>query len=448
MRVMSLPRDSATRLGQVLRASLRVALATTAVVAVLYLVLAGAVYAIVSNNLTSQVDDRLRGALTETTRRITGEQDDRSVHGPPGDRDYDAPLLGWLVGPNGNVVANMGGLVLPASARAISSPQTISVGSYEVRVAGTAVGPNGGSRLVVGQSLDPVRRAQATLLRAEAALGPIVLLVVFLGAVATARRVAAPIENARLRQLEFTADASHELRTPLAVIEANTSLALAQKRDESWYRSAFERVDAESRRMRRLVEDMLWLARFDATDARPGSEPIDLGVLAQNSADRFAVVAETRRLSLAVRVHPGPMVVRAPGDWLDRLLGVLLDNACKYAPQGGRVRVRVEPDASRVRLTVEDSGPGIPVDQRDRIFDRFHRGTNAAVGSGLGLAIADAIVRATNGRWQIAESAEGGASMSVSWPRAFDPKSAPTAQTERGTPPAAARPMTDATERF
>jgi two-component system, OmpR family, sensor histidine kinase CiaH len=444
MRLMSLPRASVARLGLVGRASLRVALATTAVVAVLYLVLAGAVYAIVSNNLTSQVDDRLQGALTATSQRLAGIPDARDVHGPPGDREFDAPLLGWLVGPGGRVVANIGGATLPASARSITSPQTVSVGAIDVRIAGMAVGPNGGSQLLVGQSLDPVKRAQATLLRAEVILGPVVLLVVFLGAVATARRVAAPIERARVRQLEFTADASHELRTPLAVIEANTSLALSQPRDEKWYRSAFERVDAESHRMRRLVEDMLWLARFDATDARPDSEPIDLGVLAQNAANRFAAVAETRHLSLDVRVDRGPNVVRAPGDWLDRLLGVLLDNACKYAPQGGRVLVRVEPDANRVRLVVEDSGPGIPPDQRDRIFDRFHRGTNAAVGSGLGLAIADAIVRATNGRWQIGESPDGGASMSVSWPRAFDPKTTPNTRAERAAMP----PAVDVTERI
>lgn len=444
---MAIPRASATRLGLVGRASLRVALATTAVVALVYLLLAGGVYAIVSSNLTSQVDDRLAGALAETTRRIAGTPGDRQVHPPPGDRQFDAPLLLWLVGPDGAVFTPVSGATLPATARTISTPQTVTVGDTEVRIAGKAVGAAGRSRVLVGQSMDPVRRAQATLLRAEAILGPIVLLVVFLGAVATARRVAAPIERARVRQLEFTADASHELRTPLAVIEANTSLALAQPRDDAWYRSTFERVDAESRRMRRLVEDMLWLARFDATEARPGSEPIDLGVLAQRAADRFAAVAELRQLSLDVRVRPGPTVVRAPGDWLDRLLGVLLDNACKYAPIGGRVGLRVEVDATRVHLIVEDSGPGIAPDQRHRIFDRFHRGTTSGAGSGLGLAIADAIVRATSGRWQIGESSSGGASMSVSWPRAFDAKSAPAAQMERPARPIG-QSSTDATKQI
>ena len=219
--------------------------------------------------------------------------------------------------------------------------------------------------------------------------------------------------------MEFTADASHELRTPLSVIEAHTSLALAQDRSEAWYRSAFERIDRESRRMRKLLDDLLWLARFDVTQGQPNAEPIDVGVLATQTVDRFGIVAQARQLALNVNASPGSNVVTVPPEWLDRLLGVLLDNACKYSPEGGSVRVSVAPEGARIRLTVDDSGPGIPEEERGRIFDRFHRASNAAGGAGLGLAIADAIVRATNGRWRIATSPAGGASMSVSWPRAF-----------------------------
>jgi signal transduction histidine kinase len=98
---------------------------------------------------------------------------------------------------------------------------------------------------------------------------------------------------------------------------------------------------------------------------------------------------------------------------------VLLDNACKYSPEGGAVRVDVEADGGRIQVTVDDAGPGIPEAERARIFDRFHRASDSEAGSGLGLAIADAIVRATGGRWKIGASPAGGASMSVSWPRAF-----------------------------
>jgi signal transduction histidine kinase len=144
------------------------------------------------------------------------------------------------------------------------------------------------------------------------------------------------------------------------------------------------------------------------------------------------VVAETRHLSLEIRAAAESMVVTAPPEWLDRLLGVLLDNACKYAGDGGTVRVEVASEGARIALSVDDSGPGIPEDERSRIFDRFHRASESAAGAGLGLAIADAIVRATNGRWRIGTSPAGGARMSVSWPRAFaGPREAAAAKPAR-----------------
>jgi two-component system sensor histidine kinase CiaH len=394
------------------RTSIRVALAATGLVAVAYLIVAVAVVAIVTRNLTAQIDGRLSDSLN---------------HPPPGPGPghYEAPQperLGgptfvlWSVTDDGGVSTLDTNPGLPEEYRHVAGPVTATINGSELRLMGAA---RGDDYIVIGQSLQPVSEAQSTVILAELLIGPVLLLVVFLGAVAIGRRVATPVELARRRQLDFTADASHELRTPLSVIEANTSLALAQDRTEAWYRTAFERVDLESKRMRRLLDDLLWLARFDATQGPPNSEPVDLGVLAAQTADRFAAIAETRGLHLDVSATQESMVVAAPPEWLDRLLGVLLDNACKYSPEGGTVRVGVATDGGRIQVTVDDAGPGIPDDQRSRIFDRFHRASESEAGAGLGLAIADAIVRATGGRWRIAASPAGGASMSVSWPRAF-----------------------------
>ena len=253
-------------------------------------------------------------------------------------------------------------------------------------------------RIVVAQSLEQVGDAQRTIVLGWLLIAPFLLGFVFVGAVIVGRRVAEPIEAARRRQLEFTTDASHELRTPLSVIEAHTSLALAQERDVTWYRGAFGRVDRESKRMRRLLEDMLWLARFDAAAAPQAAEPVDLGVLAAQAADRFAAVAETRRLRLAVNVPATQVLVAASPDLLDRLIGVLLDNACKYAPEEGTVDVTVAAEGTRATVTVDDSGPGIAAEDEARIFDPFHRSvatSSEASGAGLGLAIGEAIVGAT-----------------------------------------------------
>ena len=114
-------------------------------------------------------------------------------------------------------------------------------------------------------------------------------------------------------------------------------------------------------------------------------------------------------------------MIAASADLVDRLIGVLVDNACKYAPEGGSVDVTVGLESGRASVTVDDSGPGIPADERQRIFDRFHRSVSTSTdagGAGLGLAIGDAIVRATGGRLGVGTAPTGGARFTVSWSRA------------------------------
>lgn len=165
---------------------------------------------------------------------------------------------------------------------------------------------------------------------------------------------------------------------------------------------------------------MLWLARFDSTGGLPEAEPVDVRILAAQTADQFAAVAESRKQTLTVEGGGSEdAIVTAPPEWLDRLVGVLLDNACKYSPESGSIAVAVSTEGRRVRLTVDDSGPGIPAEERGRVFDQFHRATDQAGGAGLGLAIADAIVRASGGRWNIGTSPAGGARVAVSWPRSM-----------------------------
>jgi two-component system, OmpR family, sensor histidine kinase CiaH len=424
---------TAERTHDVRRQSIRVALAATGLVALAYLIVAVAVVALVTRNLTQQVDDRLSDGLSHVNGPIPGGG---HYDPPPPSRPgqaYGPRLLVWTIDEDGTVFTpDSSNPELPASLQHVTGPQDAEIGGADVRIQGRAAGDD---YVVVAQTLDSVAQAQSQVIRAELLIGPLLLIAVFVGAVAVGRRVATPIEFARRRQLEFTADASHELRTPLSVIEAQTSLALTGTRDETWYRTAFGRVDLESQRMRRLLDDLLWLARFDATQAQPDAEPVDLGVLAAQTADRFGVIAETRHLALELRIPADSFVISAPPEWLDRLLGVLLDNACKYSPEGGTVTVSVAGERNRIAVTVDDAGPGIPEDERARIFDRFHRATESTGGAGLGLAIADAIVRATGGQWRVGAAPTGGARMTVSWPRAFaGPHASATRTTARPVP--------------
>lgn len=421
------------RLERVNVASLRVALISTGLVAVVYAIVAMVVVVVVTNNLTAQVDSRLATSLAYYERNPPRFPTTGGV-GDTGQGGLSSPALIWEIFPPGVLpagtqITSIGDRTpLPAADTGVTDPTTTQVKGVDVRVVGTSLGTVvvdtsfgpvvARARLVVGYNVDSVSQARSSLIVTEAVAGVVLLLLVFLGTLIVGRRVGAPIELARQRQLEFTADASHELRTPLAVIEAQTSLALSQDRDPVWYRLAFQRVGSESGRIRRLVDDLLWLARVDTPQGRPAAEPVEVGVIVHQAAERFAAVAEIRGITLKVSVGLGPLAVMGSPEWLDRLMGVLLDNAFKYAPTGGIVAVNVGVDGNRVRLVVEDSGPGIPAEERPKIFDRFHRAAaQGGYGSGLGLAIADAVVRHTHGRWEVDTSELGGARMAVSWPR-------------------------------
>jgi signal transduction histidine kinase len=402
------------RLERVRAESLRVALISMGITAAAFAIVSLIIVMYVSNTLTAQVDSRLTTALTNAVNGHTVNVSANALHDS---RSRFGPLLlGWEIRPSGEVIMSDPSAPLPVPIHSVESPRTVTIQGIDVRVAGT---PVGGDYVVLGQSLDSVAQARSTIIVGELIVGSVLLVLVFLGALAVGRRVGAPIELARQRQLEFTADASHELRTPLSVIEAQTSLALTQDRERDWYQQAFRRVAGESQRIRRLVEDLLWLARVDTPGNAPSPEPVDVSVLARQAVERFATVAEARGLHLALRVSDEQPVINASSEWIDRLLGVLLDNACKYAPRDGRVEVAIGVDGKQVRLVVEDSGPGIPLDERSKIFNRFHRASDVP-GTGLGLAIADAVVRLTQGRWEIGTSQQlRGASMAVVWPRAL-----------------------------
>jgi len=321
----------------------------------------------------------------------------------------------WQVTAAGSVTAHSPGApALPAGLpRAFAPPggraMTVTLGSAGRFRLDTA--QFGGGWLVAGQSLAGAAHTERLLLYGEAVAGPLLLLAMFGGSLVVGLRALAPVEQSRRRQLEFTADASHELRTPLSVIRAEADVALSSPREAAEYRDALTRIKGESQRLRQLVDDMLWLARFDSTPPPPGAEPVDLVTLAQACADRFRAVGP----SITTEVGHGPALISAPPEWIERLAGVLVDNACRYAGADGQVRIGVRTQGSRVSLTVEDSGPGIPEADRPRLFDRFHRANERGPGAGLGLAIGDSIVRSTGGRWHIGDSPLGGALITVSW---------------------------------
>jgi signal transduction histidine kinase len=395
--------------------AIRVAAAATVIIAAMYVCVVAGFDLVERHHLVGQIDTRLQQRLAQAVRQP-------AAAGSVGDYDNahdvdDAPVFFWRVTPAGSSNAlTTGAPVLPATAWSPSKPSVdAQLGTGSFRLQSERVGDDW---IVAAQSLASADRIESELLLLEAIAGPVLLVAVFFGTLLVGVKAASPVELARRRQLEFTADASHELRTPLSVIEAEVTLSLTGPRSDDDYRATLGRVGQESMRLREIVEDLLWLARFDSEPLPPAEEPVDVAAIAAACGDRFLVVAQGNGIALSVRDQGQARPwINAPPEWIDRLTAVLVDNACRYAGRGGAVRIGVTGSASRVSLSVDDSGPGIAPEDRSKLFHRFHRATDQGNGAGLGLAIADSVVRATGGEWCVGQADLGGAHMEVSWRR-------------------------------
>jgi two-component system sensor histidine kinase CiaH len=371
--------------------------------------------AVLLGRLNRQVDDRLQQQLSVVERVAKGgDSGAKGLGGLSDDDDRDdVPIYVWRVSEGDVAHALVGGSPrLPATTW---SPglSTESVGRVEFRFSTVRFQDR---RLVAGESLVGVTRVSSSLFDVEIVASGVLLVLMYLAAFVVGMRALTPVARARRRQAEFTSDASHELRTPLTVIEAEVDLALSRPRDAENYRAALRRVGDEGRRLHRIVEDLLWLARSDEARLVPeANATCDLADVAAAAESRFDSVASRNDVSLEFVRPTVATTVRADAESIDRLVGVLVDNACKFAGSGGRVSVTVQVVAHRLVLTVDDSGPGIPVNERDKVFDRFHRTDSSAGGTGLGLAIADAIINSTHAHCLVGESPLGGARFEVSW---------------------------------
>ena len=249
------------------------------------------------HRLVGQIDTRLQQRLAQAVRTPATAG---SIDGYDNAHDVDdAPVFLWRVTNSGTSTAlTPGAPALPRSAWSASKSSVVAhLGTESFRLQSERVGDGW---FVVAQSLANANRIESDLLLLEAIAGPILLVAVFFGTLLIGVKAAGPVELARRRQLEFTADASHELRTPLSVIEAEVTLSLNGSRSGDEYRATLERVGRESMRLRDIVEDLLWLARFDSEPPPPGDEPVDVAAIAAACADRFSAVARRGGIALLV----------------------------------------------------------------------------------------------------------------------------------------------------
>lgn len=219
-----------------------------------------------------------------------------------------------------------------------------------------------------------------------------------------------PVERAWNQQRQFVADASHELKTPLTVILSNTDMLLSHEiQSDGNTQKRLENIQAESLRMKGLVEDMLYLARSDAEKKPKQLERVSISDAVMDSVLLFEALAFEKQKELDYKIEENIFVMGSM-NMLKQLVEILLDNAMKYSNQGGKIRIELEKNTARsVRLMVSNSGDTMTEEQCRRIFERFYRTDPAREhngGYGLGLSIAASLVKELEGKiW--AESKNG-----------------------------------------
>ena len=276
---------------------------------------------------------------------------------------------------------------------------------------------------LVGQSLRPVERIASELRRRDAQrLDPVPAEQLPTEVEPMVRSLNGLLERLRrafAAQRAFVADAAHELRTPIAALKLQAGL-VARARDDAARSAALGELNAGIDRSAHLIDQLLTLARSEPEALASAGADVDLARVAGDAVAGMLPLAQARGSRIGFTATR-PAAIRGDEKALRSLVGNLIDNALRHTPGGSRIEVEVAAEDDAVRLSVDDDGPGIPVEDRERVVDRFYgRNAGEAAGSGLGLAIAKTVVERHEGRIELGRSVLGGLRVAVHLPHPAD----------------------------
>jgi signal transduction histidine kinase len=329
--------------------------------------------------------------------------DGSPLHGPALDGEFASAAVGAAVS---------------AAARGEASTSISHAGQAWRAVARPYV--VGGEPVITIAAADPaaIQLSHGGLLEVFGLTALAALLLVAVGGLQLVRVALRPIEIVFEYRQRFLAEAAHELRTPLAVLRGTLDVALAAERDPEYDEGALRAAAREVNRLGRLVDDLFLLVRVEAGERPLHMTPCFLDDVVAEAVAAGSVLARERNVALHLDGYEEAPVDGDP-DLLRQLALALIDNALKFTPAEGTVRVAVGRRDERAQFVVEDSGPGIAAADAPRIFDRFFRSQStraSAPGAGLGLTIARWIADAHRGSIAVEPSASGGARFVVSLP--------------------------------
>jgi signal transduction histidine kinase len=229
------------------------------------------------------------------------------------------------------------------------------------------------------------------------------------------KRFIKPVEQSQKKQAEFIASASHELRSPLTVITSSMS---AMKKSDTYQRARFEEmIDAELKRMTRLVSDMLSIASADSDTWSLNMEDTDLDTLLLNIFEAYQPIAAEKNIHFSISLPDTLTTCKCDKQRIEQVLSILIDNALSYTPSDGKVNLSIKQKPHGLEIHVADTGIGISDADKARIFDRFYRADVAHKSKdhfGLGLCIAYEIVKLHKGTLMVTDTSSGGATFIIS----------------------------------
>ena len=399
--------SSRSGIQRLVRLRLRLTIWYVATFSLIILLLGAGLFAVISHQLSRQLDDSLRSATLNLVRaaRIR-EMEAAAAHGRVMDAVDELNIPDrtlYLVDPEGNPVktAQVDDWIRGAARQAAKAGQITvqheTPGDKTLRLHALRFKLASGRELVAVAVADRVELEDryADLITAFASVAFAALVLVAAGGFLLMRKSTEPIERSIVFMRRFMADAAHELRTPITVLRTRTEVALQQPRDGANYVSALRAIEAEARRLGGIVDGLLVLARADAGERQLDRERLYLDDIAIDAADAARLVGNQRGVEVTVDEFEEASIV---GDaaLIRQLLMILLDNAVKFTDAGGVVRVRVSMRDGVPTFIVEDTGIGIKPEELSRLFQRFFRGETArgrTEGAGLGLSIASWIAR-------------------------------------------------------
>jgi signal transduction histidine kinase len=235
----------------------------------------------------------------------------------------------------------------------------------------------------------------------------------------TINEMIARLEESFKRMAEFTADASHELKTPLCALRGEAEVLLSKARTTGEYQEGLAHFIERSDQLNRMINDLILLSKFDASEAELRMVPVRLDLLIKDIGDLFRVLAEQKNIVLSIDPCEETTVM---GDKmrLQQLFTNLIDNAVKFTPEKGSIQIRVEKNMDLAQVKVIDTGIGIPLEEQANIFKRFYRVDKSRSkengGVGLGLSIVEWIVKAHHGEIKVESKLNEGTTFAIHLP--------------------------------